>query len=349
MNPVALACHFALPGQVAAVEPLGGGLINVTYRVVTDRACGVLQRLNRQVFPRPDQVVANLRRLQRHWDGLVQPKLRLPSLISTLSGEDWLRDQDGEYWRMLEYLDGVTLVRIETPALAEALGRALGGLHWLLAALDPAELHDPLPGFHCTPKYLAALERARWGARTKRSGPLESLFAWIEEHETWASSLDRARRAGQLPLRIIHGDPKLDNLLFDGNTLQPLAWVDLDTVGPGLIHYDIGDCLRSVCHQAGGFELDLVEIVLGGWWAELNNFLDPQEIHWVPQAIALLPFELGVRFLTDYLEGNRYFKVNDPEENLNRALEQFALARQIMRQDLALRKLWRKLTQAPGR
>jgi Ser/Thr protein kinase RdoA (MazF antagonist) len=349
MNALELASRFALPGQVVAVEPLGGGLINATYRVTTDRSRGVLQRINRRVFPRPERILANLRRLQHYWNGLPAADLRLPRLIPTREGKDWIEDDAGEYWRMLEYLDGVTLTKIKTHQVAEALGASLGHFHRLLAGMDCSGWDDPLPGFHVTPSYLAALERARLGWCGQKSKTLESLFDWITKLSGWACGLDQARRSGRLPLRIVHGDPKLDNLLFDAKTSKPLAWVDLDTVGPGLIHYDIGDCLRSVCHEAGGVELDLIEKVLAGWLAELNGLLSPEELRWVPHAIALLPFELGVRFLTDYLEGNRYFKVSDPEQNLNRALEQFALARQVLGQQRLLRKLWRKLTRAPGR
>lgn len=344
-----IATRFALPGQVLAMEPLGGGLINDTYRVVTPRAKGVLQRINRAVFPQPKQVMANLRRLHDHWDGLSAPDLRLPRLISTRSGEDWFEDASGECWRMLEYIDGVTLTQVATPAVAEALGRSLGRFHRLLAGLNPAGLYDTLPGFHLTPRYLAALDRARSGFRGPLPQALGRLFAWIDRQRGWAARLDQARQAGRLPLRIIHGDPKLDNLLFDPSG-RPLAWVDLDTVKPGLIHYDIGDCLRSACRRDDGrFDLELAEWILKSWLAETRSLLGAEEIRWVPEAIQLLPFELGVRFLTDHLQGNRYFKVTDREENLRRALEQFDLARDVLRQDGALRALWRALSAAPGR
>ncbi|GAB6068337.1 aminoglycoside phosphotransferase family protein [Methylothermus subterraneus] len=343
MSAHAVAARFALPGLVREVAPWGKGLINTTFRVSTDQAHGVLQRINRQVFPQPRLVMANLRRLEDYWHSL-PPGLRLPRLVPTREGADWFEDAAGACWRMLEYLPGIVLAKVETARVAEALGCSLGRLHRRLAGLDPAAFADPLPGFHRTPAYLAALRRARAGWRGQNTKALESLCAWVEELTEWASGLDRARISGQLPLRIVHGDPKLDNLLFDARTLTPLAWVDLDTVGPGLVLYDIGDCVRSVCHEAGGVELDLIEPVLAGWWAELAGTLSAAEMRWVPEAIALLPFELGVRFLTDYLEGNRYFKVQDPEENLHRALDQFALARQALRRREDLQRLWRKLT-----
>ena len=343
MNALSLAARFALPGRVVAVEPWGKGLINATFRVRTACALGIMQRLNRSVFPEPARVMANLRQLQDYWQNLPDPPgLRLPRLIPTRVGEDFLEDAHGECWRMLEYLDGVTLAKVETPKVAEALGGSLGLFHRLLAGTSSWAWREALPGFHRTGKYLAALERAR--RRQKAQSGLLGLFCWIEGQSAWALCLEQARQKGLLPLRVVHGDPKLDNLLFDPKTLLPLAWLDLDTVGPGLIHYDIGDCLRSVCHQAGGFELDLVEPVLEGWWREVKTLLTAAEIHLVPEAIALLPFELGVRFLTDYLEGNRYFKVREAEENLHRALEQFALARAAYRQRRRLTLLWRKLT-----
>lgn len=344
MNALEFALCFALPGQVVAVEPWGKGLINVTYRVATDQACGVLQRINAEVFPHPSQVMANLRRLENYWHALPAPDLRLPRLVPTRSGDDYLIDKQGQCWRMLEYLDGITLAKVETPQVAEALGASLGRFHRLLAGMDCSAWHDPLPGFHVTPRYLAALEQARCRQKVKDAASLRALFSWIDKLKGWASGLDLARQAGRLPLRIVHGDPKLDNLLFDARTFMPVAWVDLDTVGPGLVHYDIGDCLRSVCHQLGRLDLDLVEAVLAGWWAELKDLLSAEEIRWVPEAIALLPFELGVRFLTDHLEGDRYFKVTAPGENLQRALEQFTLARTALRRRRDLIELWNKLT-----
>ncbi len=343
MSMLSLAARFALPGRVVAIEPWGDGLINATFRVQTGCALGIMQRLNRAVFPKPALVMANLRRLQDYWQSLPNPGLGLPRLIPTREGKDFLEDAQGECWRMLEYLDGVSLAKVETPEIAEALGRSLGRFHRLLTGASRLAWHEALPGFHRTGSYLAALERARCKEKA-RSAALSTLFCWIDHQRDLALCLEQERQKGLLPLRVVHGDPKLDNLLFDPKTSLPLAWLDLDTVGPGLVHHDIGDCLRSVCHQAGGFELDLVEPVLAGWWEEVKSLLSAKEASLVPEAIALLPFELGVRFLTDYLEGNRYFKVCDAEENLHRAVEQFALARAVLSQKRALALLWRDLT-----
>ncbi|XSG84659.1 MAG: phosphotransferase enzyme family protein [Methylohalobius sp. ZOD2] len=346
----AVAACFDLPSPVEKVEVLGHGLINDTYRVITHPLSGVLQRINRAVFPRPAQVMANLRRLHDHWRDWPLPGLQLPRLIPTRTGKDWIEDGAGGYWRMLEYIDGTTLDKVAIPAVAESLGWSLGRFHRLLAELDSTDWHDTLPGFHVTSLYLDALDRAHGRRQEPVSRELAALLHWIDRQRGWAVGLDRARAERRLPLRIVHGDPKLDNLLFERASDRPLAWIDLDTVMPGLVHHDVGDCLRSVCRVGEGrFDLDTAAAVLRGWYSEAGRFLETEEVRWVPEAIRLLPFELGVRFLTDYLDGNRYFKVTDSEENLRRALEQFELTRDIQRQEASLRALWRSISAAPGK
>jgi Ser/Thr protein kinase RdoA (MazF antagonist) len=157
-----------------------------------------------------------------------------------------------------------------------------------------------------------------------------------------APVLDEARRTGQLPRRVTHGDPKLNNFLFDPAGAAALALIDLDTVQAGLVHYDLGDCLRSWCNQAGeeaptpGFDLAICRALLAGYLGEARKFLEPGEYPFLYPAIRLLPLELGLRFLTDHLEGDWYFKVRARGQNLRRALTQFQLVECIesVREDI---------------
>jgi len=339
-----LASHFVLPGRVRNVTRLGDGLINDTWLVTTDRARGVLQRVNDTIFPHPDRIMSNLRRVTRCLAAKSDPFLRLPALVPCRSGGDWVED-GGQCWRMLEYIDGFTLRHLDSPALARTLGASLGRLHVLLSHLGPEGFDDPLPGFHDTGGYLEALQKGlcEWRGR---SGPvLEEALSYIERHRQRARALADA----SLPVRIVHGDPKLDNVLFDPRSRRPLAWVDLDTLGPGGVLYDIGDCVRSACGSAGSFDLELATEVLAGWFEQARGFLSREEIERVPAAVWLLPFELGVRFLSDYLVWNRYFKVSEPEHNLRRAREQLSLARAIESRYDALEEGWRALSEEPGR
>jgi Ser/Thr protein kinase RdoA (MazF antagonist) len=149
-----------------------------------------------------------------------------------------------------------------------------------------------------------------------------------------------------LSLRVIHGDPKLNNFLFDQDSKQIVSIIDLDTVKPGLVHYDLGDCLRSCCHrlQSNEFDLDICAALLRSYLSEAGAFFTDDDYRYLYAAIQLIPFELGLRFYTDYLEGNQYFKVTDPEQNLLRAVDQFRLCESIMAQESALKTLIEQLT-----
>ena len=148
-----------------------------------------------------------------------------------------------------------------------------------------------------------------------------------------------------LSLRVIHGDPKLNNFLFDKDSKKIASIIDLDTVKPGLVHYDIGDCLRSCCHnpESNNFDLAICAALLTSYLSEAGIFFSDYDYDYLYAAIRLIPFELGLRFYTDYLEGNRYFKVNRPEQNLQRAADQFHLCESIMAQESALKILIEQL------
>lgn len=165
--------------------------------------------------------------------------------------------------------------------------------------------------------------------------------------------LEAAKHQGKLPLRLIHGDPKVNNILFDTRTEQAVSIIDLDTIKPGLIHYDIGDCLRSGCNplgeetmnwQAVQFDSDRCQYILQGYLSVAKSFLSPNDYTFLYDAIRLIAFELGLRFFTDFLAGNVYFKVHEPKQNLYRALVQFQLTASIEAQELTLRRLINDLT-----
>jgi len=153
--------------------------------------------------------------------------------------------------------------------------------------------------------------------------------------------LEQAKQHGLLPLRVIHGDPKLNNFLFAKHSGRVVSLIDLDTVKPGLVHYDIGDCLRSCCHVEGSdtFDPAICAAILKGYLAEAGKFFSVYDYDYLYDAIRLIPFELGLRFYTDYLEGNRYFKVTEPLQNLHRATGQFRLCASILAQESVIKSL----------
>ena len=180
--------------------------------------------------------------------------------------------------------------------------------------------------------------QAAAGITSKPEDELRFCLDFANARGGIVDTLESARRAGRLPVRVIHGDPKLDNLLFDESGRQVVALIDLDTAQPGLVHYDLGDCLRSACNPAGEspkdpreahFDLDLCRAILKGYLDETRGFLTSEELHLLPVAARLIPFELGLRFLTDHLNGDRYFKVAYRGHNLLRAATQFRLTASI--------------------
>lgn len=204
-------------------------------------------------------------------------------------------------------------------------------------------LHQTLPGFHDASGYFSSFLRA--SARLRLSGASRELLhglSFAEGHESLTRVLENARREGKLAVRAIHGDTKLNNFLFDIQTGKAVSLIDLDTVQPGLIHYDVGDCLRSCANPAGEspkdisavhFDFDIGKAILKNYLAETRGLLTQHDYDYLYDAIRLIPFELGLRFLTDHLDGNHYFKTQWPGQNLHRALVQFQLTASIERHE----------------
>lgn len=365
----AIAAAFPLPSPAAAVTPLGSGNVNDTYLVQCQGGERfVLQRLNRAVFPRPELVMANLSRLSEHcagrgWPQAEQPRRwELPRPLAPRPGVPgagagaWL-EQDSALWRLLTYVEGsVSHDVLPSPNHAAELGRALGGFHRLVHDLPCADLHDTLPGFHVTPGYLAAYDHLQASGEPAGAGfdrDAEAHCArFIAARRPLAAVLEEARAAGQLQLRPIHGDPKVNNVLFAAADGRAVALIDLDTVKPGLLHTDIGDALRSACNPAGEetddlgsvrLELALARPLLAGYLELARPILSATDLAFIPVAARLLSFELGLRFYSDHLAGNRYFKCSRPGQNLARALVQFRLTESIEAQEGALMALVEEL------
>jgi Ser/Thr protein kinase RdoA (MazF antagonist) len=337
MNTLLIANQFA--HAVTQIIPLGNGLINDTYLVDTQSVPFVLQRINRTVFPAPELIMANLAALNRH---LAQKtgasvKLQIPEIVMTSDNAPFYRDENGDCWRALSFIaDTESIETIGTLSDAEQVGFALGHFHRLTSDLDASGLYDTLPGFHIAPGYLS-----RYHQVLPQSIQQNHYCAdFISRFESIADDLEASLKMGFLSLRVIHGDPKLNNFLFDKHSKKIVSLIDLDTVKPGLVHYDLGDCIRSCCTtEPGVFDLDICTALLKSYLGEVGAFFTEHDYHYLYPAIRLIPFELGIRFYTDYLEGNRYFKVTDPEQNLHRAVDQFHLCESIMTQELAINQL----------
>ncbi len=341
---------FVRTGRISGLRPLGRGLINDTFLVSLEGADAghfVLQRINRRVFTEPERIMENLRTLGAHLHarrgGPAGRALRLPEIRPARDGRDFHLDAAGEFWRALEYLAPSRVFEsLDDPARAGEVGGALGRFHALTHALDARRLHVTRRHFHDTPHFYARFLQAAARPRPASTPRLAECLDFARARAPGVGALEDARRAGRLAMRVVHGDPKLDNVLFDEAGERAVGLVDLDTVQPGLIHCDLGDCLRSSCNPAGEspsdpaqarFDPALARAILAGWFAETRGLYPAEELAYLPAAIRLIPFELGLRFLADYLSGNVYFKVAGPEHNLLRAATQFRLVADIERRE----------------
>ncbi len=374
---LAAAAQFAPPGRILRVQAHGQGNVHDTF-LVTGRgahlrdpeAAGeprlILQRLNTRVFRRPEPLMANLRTCTGHLRRrLAEVSLGLgrrwevPRVLLTRDGRDHWLDPEGSYWRALSFIENAqSLEVIQDLEHAREVGYALGLFQALLSDLDPASLADTLPGFHQTPGYLQHFDEVLTRQGAGPSPEVASGLRSIGQRRGWAQVLEAARARGRLKLRTIHGDPKVNNVMVDRANGQAVALVDLDTVMPGLVHYDIGDCLRSGCNPLGEeieswetvrFEPELCRAILRGYLSRAGGFLTGTDYEYLYDAIRLIAFELGLRFFTDYLEGNVYFKVRDREQNLLRALVQFRLTESVESQEKTIRAIIRDLSGDPGR
>lgn len=358
--PFSVAALFADPGQIVTVTPYGGGLINDTFLVHRRHSPPfLLQRLNRQVFNRPELLMDNIRQVGEHLrhkehSTKIGAELRSIRLLLTHEREDCYYDEEGCCWRAVNFIEqSRTLEGVTSEEQAQAAGAALGRFQALLHDLPPARLHDTLPTLHVIPCALRGYDETV--AKTAKTTGAESNFCqnFIERRRDQAAILEQARARGVLPERVIHGDPKLDNILFDRDSDRALALVDLDTVKPGLTQYDVGDCLRSCCNPAGDdpadpeeakFDLDLARALLSGYLGEMRALLTYSDFAYFYQAVRLISFELGLRFFSDYLAGNHYFKINAPEQNLRRAVTQFHLTASIESRERPMRLIIKELT-----
>lgn len=343
VDPRDIASRFPLGGQIVAVVPFPGGHINETYRVKVDgREDGfLLQRLNPLVFQRPDLVMRNVaqvtRYLARRLAATGDPDWRRHTLVlfQTEAGADWVTAPDGAYWRLFTYIRE-TFVRehVQGPGDARAAGSAFGAFLRLLADYDGPPLHDSLPGFHDTEARFAQLESA------VRRDPHGRALAARPEIVTAMGVRGLTERlrphlvSGVVPRRVVHNDAKLSNVLFDEQSGEPLCVIDLDTVMPGLAIHDFGDLVRSVTSPTAEDEEDLgrvgvrrplFEALAQGFLQAAGTALSRPERQHLVLGSQLIILEQAVRFLTDHLEGDRYYRTSRPDHNLIRCRTQLKL------------------------
>ena len=340
-----IAQEFSSGQNIKSVTRLGNGLINDTYQVATKTSAFVLQRINQHVFPQPAQLMSNMQQLERH---ISQQKpnginLKIPKVLLTGQQQTFFQDQQQQFWRALELIPTAeSREKLSTQTEAEQVGFALAHFHRLCSNLPTSLLHDTLPGFHITPKYFQHYQTLCQAPHTsKNRKQFNYCQTFIENFQNNINILENAKQQGLLVERVIHGDPKLNNFLFQIASDQIISLIDLDTVKPGLVHYDIGDCLRSCCHRPenNSFDVNYCTTILSSYLQEAGMFFTPADYDFLYAAILLIPFELGLRFFCDYLAGNIYFKVTNPEQNLQRAVAQFRLCESVAKHKLKIEQI----------
>ena len=339
----ALSAFFTV--QPSYCEPYGNGHINDTFLVVTDKRY-ILQRMNSRVFPQPQAVMENIIGITEH----IRKKARENGgdvsratlvVVSTLDGKDYFCDSEGEYWRLYEFTENtVARDRVESTKDFYNCAVAFGQFQGMLADFPAHTLHETIASFHNTPWRYQRLMDAVHKDPCSRLGGILNEVAFAKKRERFCETLERAREAGKLPLRVTHNDTKLNNILFDEVTGEPVCVIDLDTVMPGYSVNDFGDSIRFGANTAAEDETDLSKVSLDlelfeayatGFLKGCGGSLTEEEIALLPVGAMMMTLECGMRFLTDYLEGDVYFKTHRPHHNLDRARNQFALVADMER------------------
>ncbi len=340
--------YFVKPADVQ-ISALGEGIINDTFLAKIPQKCLVLQKINGKVFPDPELLIRNLQVVSKHLQTQAkQTEQRWEDvlLIPTENGKGFVRDEENNLWRALSYIDNsISVTKAQTTLQATQTGWALGRFHTKLANLPVPNLANPLPGFHVLSSYLEKYDALDKPVDSSKKVKLCTDI--IAKYRVAALSLERAANSGKIEKAIIHGDPKIGNILFDQKTEKAVSIIDLDTIGPGYFQHDIGDCLRSICNKSGEenaedkvtFDLELCRATLEGYFQEAKTLLTAKDLEFIYDGILAITFELGLRFFTDYLQGNIYFKCNKPEENLQKALIQFTLFLDTSRKEHQIRNI----------
>lgn len=349
----AIAQQFQIVGEFLGAEPYGSGHINDTYCVVFNqggtRVRYIFQRINHNIFKQPVALMENVQRVTAHLaakvTGEADASRRVLTLIPARDGTAYFRDAAGNIWRAYIFIEAARgYDAVENPGQALSAAKAFGRFQKLLADLPAPRLNDTIPDFHHTPKRFATLEKAIEADAVGRAKLAQPEIEFALRHKAICSVLLDAK----LPERVTHNDTKFNNVLLDDATGEGICVIDLDTVMPGLALYDFGDMVRTTTSPAKEDERDLSKVTMQfpmfealarGYLSSAAEFLTPAEKKFLPFSGKLITFEIGIRFLTDFLAGDVYFKVHREGHNLDRCRTQFKLVESIEQQEAAMNKL----------
>jgi Ser/Thr protein kinase RdoA (MazF antagonist) len=354
---------FRIPGTFLSADALKAGHIHDTYVTVYARGRTqlpyTLQRINTNVFKDPELLMHNVERVTSHIrhklavNDIPDFTLKVLKVIPARDGAPLYRDPDGNYWRCYRFIDGtVTYDVAEDPTVAFEAARKFGLFTRNLLDLPEPRLAETIPDFHNTPKRFAALEKAIQEDKAGRAASCKAEIDFAMARRDMTRVLLDLHEAGAIPERVTHNDTKINNVLMDEETGKSLCIIDLDTVMPGLVLYDFGDLVRTSVSPAAEDERDLTKVALRmeifealvrGYLSTVGEFLTAAEKQHLAFSGRLITFEIGIRFLTDHLEGDVYFKVHRDDHNLDRCRTQFRLVELLERHADAMDGLVRQI------
>lgn len=355
--------QFAIYGDLQSFQAFGKGHINNTYLSVWNQAGTQVrythQRINKHVFKKPAEVVENIRHITEHIaaklaadtdikvnadvrflvEDTISASRRVLTIVPTKDGRFFYVDRDGEYWRTYLFIEKAsTFEQMDSPALAHKVGAAVGIFQQQLSDYSGPSLHETIPDFHNMHSRYEQLDRA---ITLNTAGRLESVreeLAFLEENRARGLILSDGLANGTLKRGITHNDTKLNNILFDDATGEAICLIDLDTVMPGTVLFDTGDLIRTAANTACEDEQDLSKVhfdcnifkaLIGGYLSTAGGCLTAYEKSLIAESGRILTQIMAVRFLTDYLNGDIYYKTTRPTHNLDRARTQIALIKSM--------------------
>lgn len=361
-----LACiveQFEGSIPVTTITPFGRGHINTTYKVQAGKQANyLLQKINQNVFRDVAGLMHNIELVTSH----IQKELKKEShpnperagltLISANNNSSYVLDEQGDAWRLLRFIDdSCTHELVSDPQLAREGSRAFGEFQRHIEGIDPKQLNITIPRFHHLPTRLDAFEVAIKNDSCQRVGNVSREIAYVHDMKEAMGETQRLLDAGLIPIRVTHNDTKLNNVLFS-NDGSALCVIDLDTVMPGVFQFDFSDTVRTTANTAVEDEQDLDKVRLNpelfsaitdGFLQATRHILTETEVELLAPAAGLMPFIIGLRFLTDYLHGDTYFKTHHPSQNIDRARCQFKLSQNIQAQQSHLQKIVASLVKNP--
>lgn len=344
-----IASRFQLHGDFISGKPYGSGHINDTFAVYMNQGGVlvryVLQRINHGVFTKPKQLMENIARVCEHnlktcsdLD-LPEPSRRVLTVIPARDGHPYVIDEENYYWRSYIFIENSkTYDSIENKEQAYEAAKSFGNFQKLLANLEGDRLHETIPDFHNTSARYQNLVRAIEADSSNRAASVRKEIDFFTSRESDTGRLISLMQEGTLPERVTHNDCKLNNVMIDDNTGEGICVIDLDTVMPGSALYDFGDMVRTATSPALEDEPDtskvtmqmpMFEAIVKGYLTGAGSMLCAAELEELPFSGKLITLEIGMRFLTDYLEGDQYFKIHREQHNLDRCRTQIALVQSI--------------------